>query len=78
MGACVVARWAGSWATSGAPGESSAAAVSIEGMIRVCRIGVMSQKRKRACIVTRRMLPAATTSPKVSEFTAVLMEVKFT
>jgi len=29
-------------------------------------------------MVTRRMLPALVTSPKVSEFTAVLMDAKFT
>src|SRR5207249_6541006 len=38
---------------------------------------VAPQKRKRAVMVTRRMLPVPVTSPKAREFTTVLMEVKW-
>src|SRR5215472_4295988 len=44
----------------------------------VFRISISLQKRERAVMVTRRMLPVPVTSPKVSEFTAVLIEVKRT
>src|SRR5437762_12231498 len=41
-------------------------------------IFIALQKRNRAVIVTRRMLPVPVTSPKASEFTTVLMDVKWT
>src|SRR6202008_191823 len=45
---------------------------------RVDGMVIGSQKRKRAWTVMRRMLATEVTSPKGSEFTAVLMEAKVT
>src|SRR5258708_9907593 len=73
-----VPGFSGSCAAKGETGEERAAAMSMATSFRVGGIVIGSQKRKRAWAVMRRMLPTEVTSPKVSEFTAVLMEAKFT
>src|SRR5216683_375833 len=67
------------WARTGAAAcNTSPAAVNIENVFLGSRMFLFLQNRKRASIVTRRMPPVPVTSPKVSEFTTVLMEVKCT
>jgi len=58
--------------------KSRPAAAKAETILLVRRICIFLQNRKRACIVTRRMLAVPVISPKVNEFTAVLSAVKFT
>src|SRR6266403_1148994 len=58
--------------------KSKIAAARMEKKFLVSFIFNFLQKRKRACTVTRRIPPVPVTSPKVKEFTTVLMEVKRT
>src|SRR6266851_781131 len=66
------------WANTGAACNAKPAAVRIENAFLGSRLFIFLQNRKRACIVTRRIPLVPVTSPKVNEFTAVLIEVKWT
>src|SRR5262249_48407045 len=71
--------WGACCADRGIAGCKSSAVVTNAARCRLMfRIFIASQNRKRAVIVTRRMLPVPVTSPKVKEFTAVLIDVKWT